>query len=259
MRQPLLIAHRGGGALAPENTLAAFRNAVRLGSDGVELDVLMSRDGHLVAHHDESLARTAGVSALVWELDLVDLQKLDVGRWFSAPFAGERIPTLDQVAAELPSGVRLVADFKHGEERFPGITRRVADFARAFGPARFAALSIRHALPTALAELVPGMLPLFTYRAPLSTVDELQGLAELPPPVGFGASLRALSAAMLVVARESGRSVYVFNPNTETELRVALTIGADAVITDRIDAALDLRRRTFGSAGRAGEPQKGHA
>ena len=53
---------------------------------------------------------------------------------------------------------------------------------------------------------------------------------------------------MLVVAREGGRSVYVFNPNTETELRVALTMGVDAVITDRIDAALDLRRRSFGSA-----------
>lgn len=259
MRQSLLIAHRGGGALAPENTLAAFRNAMKLGSDGVELDVLMSRDGHLVAHHDESLARTAGVAARVWELDLVDLQKLDVGRWFGAPFAGERIPTLEQVAAELPSGARLVADFKHGEERFPGITRRVADFARAFGPARFTALSIRHALPTALSELVPGVLPLFTYRAPLSTVEELQGLTDLPPSVGFGASLRALSAAMLVVARESGRSVYVFNPNTETELRVALTIGVDGVITDRIDTALDLRGRFFGSECCVPEAQKGQA
>jgi glycerophosphoryl diester phosphodiesterase len=243
MKGPLVVAHRGGGALAPENTLAAFRNAVRLGSDAVELDVLVTRDGHLVAHHDDSLARTAGAAHHVWDLDLADLKTFDVGRWFGPEFAGERVPTLDEVAAALPSTTRLVADFKHGEERFPGLAERVAGFARAFGPARFAALSIRHEVPAAVARLAPGILPLFTYRTPLPTDAELRKLAELSPSVGLATSQRALSAALLVVARGGNRPVYLFTPNTPAELAVALTVGVDGVITDDPDTALALRRQ----------------
>ena len=245
MTPPLVVAHRGGSALAPENTLAAFRNAVTLGADAVELDVLVTRDGHLVAHHDESLQRTAGVPSRVWELDLADLRGFDAGRWFAAEFAGERIPTLEEVARELPSKVRLLADFKHGEDRFPGLAARVADFARAFGPERFAALSIRHEFALAVAERAPGARALFTYRAPLATDEELARLRELPPSVGFAASMRALSAGLLVAAAAGRRPVYVFTPNSDTELRVALAVGADGVITDHPDLALDLRRRLF--------------
>jgi len=241
MTRPLVVAHRGGSALAPENTLAAFENAARLGCEAVELDVLMSRDGHLVAHHDDTLARTAGVSNRVWDLDLADLKKLDVGRWYGPAFAGERIPTLDEVAAVLPSTTRILADFKHGEERFPGFAARLADFARAFGPERFAALSIRHEVAAAVARLAPGTPALYTYRAPFATDDELRAL-DLPRGAGFAVSMRALSAALLVVARASGRPVYVFTPNTPDELSVALTVGVDAVITDHPDVALDLRR-----------------
>lgn len=240
--EPSIVAHRGGSALAPENTLAAVRNAVRLGVDAVEVDVLRSRDGHLVVHHDERLMRTVGVPQTVWELDLEDLRRLDVGRHFGPGFAGQRIPTLEEVAAELPAHVRLIADFKHGEERFPGLTRQVADFARAFGPSRFAVLSIQHAFVLAVTERQAAVLPLFIYRAPCATEDALRALRDLPAAVAFAASMRALSAGMLVVAQETSRPVYLFTPNTPAELAVALRIGVDGVITDRIDLALELRR-----------------
>ncbi len=248
MTRPRIVAHRGGSALAPENTLAAVRNAVRLGADAVEVDVLRSRDGYLVAHHDERLTRTAGVAQAVWELDLEDLRRLDVGRSFGAAVAGERIPTLEEVAAEIPAGMGLIADFKHGEERFPGLTRQVAEFARAFGPSRFSVLSIQHAFALGVAEQQAGVLPLFTYRVPPATDEALRALRDLPGLVGFAASMRALSAGMLVAARETARQVYLFTPNTPTELGVALGIGADAVITDRIDLALDLRRSKLGGS-----------
>ncbi len=246
MIRPRIVAHRGGGALAPENTLAAIRNALRLGADAVEVDVLRSRDGHLVVHHDERLTRTAGVPEAVWDLDLEELRQLDVGRSFSPVFAGQRIPTLEEVAAELPVHVRLIADFKHGEERFPGVTEQVADFARAFGPSRFAVLSIQHAFALRVTERQTAVLPLFTYRAPCATEEALRALRDLPPAVGFAASMRALSAGMLVAARETNRPVYLFTPNTPAELGVALEIGVDAVITDRVDLALELRRGRHG-------------
>jgi glycerophosphoryl diester phosphodiesterase len=134
-----------------------------------------------------------------------------------------------------------VADFKHGDERWPGLSTQVADFAEAHGPSRVAVLSIRHDFAARVAAAAPGVLALFTYRTPLGTDAELRALHSLPQGVGLGVSLRALSAGMLVVAREDGRAVYAFTPNTTAELTVALTVGADAVITDRPDLALDLR------------------
>lgn len=242
------MAHRGGSALAPENTLAAIRGAVALGVEAVEVDVQRTRDGHLVVHHDETLARTAGVERAVDELDLRELQALDVGHWFASEFTGQRIPTLEEAAAALPAGVKLVADFKHGDERWPGLSEQIAGFARALGPSRLAVMSIRHALAARVAEAAPGVLALFTYRTPFASTGELRALHDLPPGVGFGASLRALSAGMLVVAREDDRTVYTFTPNTVAELSVALTVGVDAVITDHPDLALDLRRRLSHSA-----------
>ncbi len=249
MRGPLVVAHRGGSAVAPENTLAAIRRAVADGADAVEVDVLPSRDGHLVVHHDERLTRTAGLDQVLWDLELNELRALDVGKWFGPEFAGERMPTLEDVAAALPAGMRLVADFKHGEERFPGLTERVAEVARPLG-ARFAVLSIQHAFAVAVAAVVPGSLALLTFRRPPATEEEMSRVRELPGGAGLATSMRALSAAVLVAAAEGARPVYVFTPNAPAELEVALRIGADAVITDRVAAAVEIRRR-LGAEARA--------
>lgn len=245
MRRVLVVAHRGGGAAAPENTLAALRTAVRDGADAIEVDVLPSRDGHPVIHHDERLTRTAGVDAAVWELDLRELQRLDVGRWFGPGYENERILTLEDVMSVLPPSIRLIADFKHGEERFPGLARRVAEIVRPLGD-RFAVLSIQHAFALDLARRVPGSLALLTFRRPPVTDDEVDRLRELPREAGLATSMRALSATVLVTAAEASRPVYVFVPNSPMELKVALTIGADAVITDRVSDAVEIRRQLRG-------------
>jgi glycerophosphoryl diester phosphodiesterase len=243
--RPLVVAHRCGSAAAPENTLAALRTAVREGADAVEVDVLPSRDGHPVVHHDDRLSRTAGVDAAVWDLDLAELRALDVGRWFAPAFEGERIPTLEEFVAALPAGMRLIADFKHGEERFPGFAARVADIVRPLGP-RYATISIQHAFALDLASRVPGALALLTFRRPPATDEDVKQLRELPPGAGLAMAMRALSAAVLVAAAETSRPVYVFTPNSPAELRVALTVGADAIITDQVAIAVELWRRLAG-------------
>jgi glycerophosphoryl diester phosphodiesterase len=242
VRRPLVVAHRCGSAVAPENTLAALRTAVLQGADAVEVDVLPSRDGHPIVHHDDRLSRTAGVDAAVWDLDLAELRALDVGRWFAPAFEGERIPTLEEVVTVLPAGMRLIADFKHGEERFPGFAARVADIVRPLGN-RYATISIQHAFALDMAARVPGAQALLTFRRPPATDEEVKQLRELPPGAGLAMAMRALSAAVLVAAAETSRQVYVFTPNSSAELRVALTVGADAVITDHVAVAVELRRR----------------
>ena len=81
-RLPLIIGHRGASALAPENTLAAFRQAVADGADGIEFDVRLARDGVAVVIHDATLERTGALKLKVSNLTAAELQASDVGSWF---------------------------------------------------------------------------------------------------------------------------------------------------------------------------------
>src|SRR5688572_26115213 len=96
MKSPLIIAHRGASAVAPENTMAAFREAIAVGADGIEFDVRLSRDGIAVVIHDNTLRRTGGLPSRVADLHWSQLSKVDVGSWFGS-FAGETIPSLREL------------------------------------------------------------------------------------------------------------------------------------------------------------------
>src|SRR5487761_2714173 len=93
---PHIIAHRGGGTLAPENTLAGMRKAKELGFAGVEFDVMLAGDATPILMHDESLARTTNGSGAVAETAYRDMQKLDAGSWFSRAHTGEPVPSFER-------------------------------------------------------------------------------------------------------------------------------------------------------------------
>jgi len=98
MQSPLIIGHRGASAHAPENTIAAFRLAMEVGSDGIEFDVRLSRDGIPFVIHDDNLRRTGLDPRRVVDLNASELKQIDVGRWFDpTSFANEQIPTLQEV------------------------------------------------------------------------------------------------------------------------------------------------------------------
>ncbi len=134
MRHPLrLYGHRGAPLEAPENTMPAFRRALDLGVDALELDVHLTRDGHPVVSHDATAHRMAGVAVAWKKLDLADARRLDVGHGFvaadgSRPFAGKgvRIPTLEELLVELP-GVTLNIDLK---QTWPSMVERAVAVVR---------------------------------------------------------------------------------------------------------------------------------
>ena len=90
------IAHRGASGRAPENTLAAFKRAIELGVDAVELDLHGTADGEIVAIHDSTLDRTTDLHGHINETTLKTIQSADAGGWFDAEFAGESVPTLQR-------------------------------------------------------------------------------------------------------------------------------------------------------------------
>jgi len=126
---PLIVAHRGASADAPENTLSAFREAWRQDADAIEGDFYLTRDGRIVCFHDKTAKRTTdGKSTIkVADATLAELKKLDVGSWFDPKFAGERVPTLEEVLATVPAGKLMLIEIKCGVEIVPVLTRALAE------------------------------------------------------------------------------------------------------------------------------------
>src|SRR5215204_4501911 len=94
--QPVIFAHRGASAHAPENTLAAFELALAQGADGIELDAKLSADGHVVVIHDATVDRTTDKHGRVKDMSLAELRSLDAGTFFEEKYHREKVPTLEE-------------------------------------------------------------------------------------------------------------------------------------------------------------------
>ena len=121
-----ICAHRGVSDSHPENTIAAFHEAIRLGAQMIELDVALSSDGKLVLMHDYTVDRTTDGSGRVEELMLADLKQLDAGSWKGSRFKGERIPTLKETLDIMPHNIWLNIHLKGGVDLAEKTTRLIA-------------------------------------------------------------------------------------------------------------------------------------
>jgi glycerophosphoryl diester phosphodiesterase len=123
-------AHRGASANAPENTLAAFRAAEKAGADGIELDIHLSRDGVPVVIHDDTLDRTTNGRGPVADKRWSEIRRLDAGKWFSANFAGEHPPSLEEVLTLVSDRLRLNLEIKDPRAG-TAVLHLLAEFPRA--------------------------------------------------------------------------------------------------------------------------------
>ncbi len=110
---PLLFGHRGCSKKAPENTLSAFKEILKNGVPGIELDVHTCKSGELVITHDFNLKRITGVDALVEDKTYEELRRMDFGSFFSGKYEGEKIPTLDEVFSLMGDQVYYDIEIKH--------------------------------------------------------------------------------------------------------------------------------------------------
>ena len=132
----LVVAHRGGAALAPENTLGAFANALKIGVDMVECDVHLSRDGEVVVMHDPDLTRTTDGNGFIYQMDLADIRKLNAAAKFRATaWPAERVPTLDEVLDLVKGKTKIQIEIKVEKflGRYTGIEQKVIDAVNARG------------------------------------------------------------------------------------------------------------------------------
>ncbi len=136
---PLILGHRGNSVRAPENTLAAFSQALADGADGIEFDVRLSRDGVPVVIHDATLKRTGLIDQTVSSLTAAELRQIDVGSWFnstrpSSTFAGERLPLLEHVfPLFVKTNALLYVEMKCDADEGASLASAVVKLCRASG------------------------------------------------------------------------------------------------------------------------------
>jgi len=128
--QPLVVAHRGASAYAPENTIAAFELAIELGADALELDLRQTKDSVLVVLHDSNVDRTTNGKGSVNNFTFSQLQKLDAGSWFDQKFTDQKIPSLQEVIDLLDDSTLIIIELKEGNETYPGIEERLVELVK---------------------------------------------------------------------------------------------------------------------------------
>ena len=127
---PIVFAHRGDEAHAPENTLSAFKQAVEKGTDGIEFDVKLTADGQVVVLHDQSVDRTTNGTGNVAKLSFAALRELDAGKQFPGQFPGEKIPTLDEVFETVGKRVYMNIELKNYSTPFDLLVPKVTDIIK---------------------------------------------------------------------------------------------------------------------------------
>jgi glycerophosphoryl diester phosphodiesterase len=255
--RPLVFAHRGSSIAEPEHTLAAYMRAIKEGADGVECDVRLTRDGHLVCVHDRRLDRTSNGSGVVSTHTLAQLGELDFGSWHPGPGDEDddelvydvaeggrvRILTLDRLLEAVIDArrpMRLLIETKHPTRYGPAVEERVIAALRRYGlhePERHQPVEVTvMSFSTMAIRRVRRLAP----RLPTVMLMELlpAGLrgGRLPFGSGIGGpGVRLLRAHPELAHRlhERGHQVYVWTVNRSADLDMAIELGVEGVITDR--------------------------
>jgi len=241
----LVIAHRGAAGAAPENTLAAVQRALDDQTDWVEIDVQESRDGQVVVVHDSDFMKLAGNPLKIWEGDLAEIRQIDIGSWFDADFADQRVPTLREVLDEVRDRSGLVIELKYyGHDQ--QLEQRVVDIVEDAGMEdQVVVMSLKLGGVSKLKALRPD------WTAGLLAASAVGDLTRLD--VDFLAvNQNMASPAFIRRAHASGKQVFVWTVNDALSLSRWISMGVDGVITDEPALARKVlaERAELGSAER---------
>jgi glycerophosphoryl diester phosphodiesterase len=238
--RPLVMGHRGAMGYAPENTMASFELARSMGVDAIELDVHLSSDGHLVVIHDESVDRTTDGTGAVNHLTLAQLQALDAGAKFDPKFAGERIPTLEEVLTWAKGNLSVVIECKIQPDWEQVVEALVALVDRLDVSGQVAFISFDHMIPRGLKQRRPNWQAGALYVGRM--VDPV-GVAGAALANGVLPHFFYLSPELTKQMHAEGKWVGTWCPNSEPELQYAIAMGADMIGTnypDRLQKLLGL-------------------
>ncbi|MYS46445.1 glycerophosphodiester phosphodiesterase [Streptomyces sp. SID5998] len=249
--RPVVVAHRGACAYAPENTLPAIDKAASLGFSWMENDVQRTKDGRLVVLHDDSLRRTTNVEQVfpsrspwkVKDFTAAEIARLDAGSWFSPAYRNTRVPTLDQYMRRIEHNhEKLLLEIKN-PELYPGIEQQTLALLRKDGwldrghlagrliVQSFSADSVR-----TVHRLAPAVTTAFLGRPAAADLSRYAGFTDMINP-SYGTIGSGYVSAVHKVTGPHGRrlKVYAWTVDDAAHARTVAGYGVDGVITDRPD------------------------
>lgn len=237
-----VIAHRGASAYAPENTMAAFKKAVEMKAEMMELDVLMSSDGVVFCFHDGDLDRLTSATGDFTSLSSDSLKKLEAGSWFDSSFDGEAIPTLEDVLAFAKDKIAVNIEIKTEsvtDSLENGIEEKVLALVAKYEMLDFVIFSsfdyraLKH-----IRELEPAATTAVLYAGPLGEIDNPVAIVEQLQADAFNCSWRELTDEWLTLLNDNGIPFNVYTVNDEAKMKEIIAKGAKGIFSDYPDLLL---------------------
>lgn len=239
--KPLIIAHRGFSAIAPENTLAAFSKALELGVDYIELDIHLTKDDQVVIIHDETLERTTNGQGYVGDKSLEEIKKLDAGSWFDPAFKSEKIPTLEELIKLVNGKALLFIEVKKGKALYGGIEQRTIELIDRCGAREWCILhsfekevlyNIYHIDPSFPLYMTLEFDPSSEPFVPGSEIKEEPSYLSYESFKGYNVNHEVVDTTTMKKVRKMGWKIVVWTVNEETDIQRMVDLQVDGIITN---------------------------
>jgi glycerophosphoryl diester phosphodiesterase len=230
MNPSINCAHRGASGHAPENTIAALEKAIVQGATMAEIDIQQTVDDKFAVFHDDLLDRTTNGAGPLWEKTLAELQTLDAGSWFGLEYAGERIPSLEEVLETTRGRLPLNIELKlHGHER-----QLVELVIRTLHDNNIEDHCLVTCFDHKVAVAVKQADSALTVGVILGKQQYTDRIFDLPVDV-LSVEKSLVDSEFMAAAREAAKKVHVWTVNDPEEMNRLIGLGVDAVITNYPD------------------------
>lgn len=226
---PVVTAHRGYSAVAPENTLPAFQMAIDQGCEWAELDVQMTRDGVVMVTHDTSLRRCTGRNENIYDLTYNEVRKLDAGRWFGQKYTGAKVPTLEEVLDLCKGKIQLNIEIKPNAAT-PELEAETIRIIREKGFAQDCTITSQsYETLCKVKELAPEI------RTGYILALGVGSYYDLPAADFFSVQSTFITSGMVQQIHKRSKTISAWTVNREEDASELLSIGVDDLITDKPD------------------------
>jgi glycerophosphoryl diester phosphodiesterase len=231
-RPTTVTAHRGGHSQAPENTLAAIREAIAVGAQCAEIDVQISQDGILVVTHDSDFSRMGGVAKKVWDLKYEEIRAIPLGAKAAAEFRNEPAPTFDEVLALAQNRIALNIELKYYGDHQPRLAERVVEAVRARGMTNQVVVQCLEYEPLMEVRRLASDIPI-GYLMSVNAIHPERLKVDF-----LSVELSRATGAFVQAAHRRGQGVHVWTVDDPADMDRMIAVGADSLITDEPAEAL---------------------
>lgn len=230
------VAHRGASGHAPENTMGAFQKGFEMKADYIEIDVQMTKDGELVVIHDTTVDRTTNGTGKVGDLTFEEIRQLDAGSWFSEAYAGESIPTFEEVLDEFRGKVGILIELK-SPELYPGIEEKIADAViernmDKSNSKKIIMQSFNHESVKKSKELLPNLPHGVLAGASWANVTKEQLSQFATYADYFNPNMNIVTDDLVGDVHEAGLEIYPYTSRSQEQALNLFDLNVDGIITD---------------------------